>query len=118
MGNSVEVSSISRRRSSRMDAILSEMRPFGARFRSELWTCRSNVSFSTLDPVLYVNRRLQGSPGTTDYIRFVLNKAPLPLCALVGCKDAVNGVCPVEDFLADVPTLKENGQYQKACFGD
>ncbi|KAL5044330.1 hypothetical protein BDW71DRAFT_101077 [Aspergillus fruticulosus] len=101
---------------------LSEMTPFGARMMSEIWTCPTNVSFASLDPVLYTNPRLEGSAGAgagaSKYMRFVLNSAPLPLEGLVGCEQAVNGFCPLEGFLSGVPTLKENAQYQKACFGE
>jgi len=36
----------------------------------------------------------------------------------VGCENASQGFCPVEKFLAGVPTLKKNAEYQKACFGN
>ena len=96
---------------------LSEMTPFGARFVSEIWTCPANISFGNLDPVLYTNPYLGTEPHTTQYIRFMLNNSPLPLHGLVGCENAKNGFCPVQSFLRAVPTLKDNAQYQKACFG-
>lgn len=52
-----------------------------------------------------------------NYIRFLLNNAPLPLQGLVGCENAKNGFCPVRDFLRGVPTLKHSAKYQEACFG-
>ncbi|KAJ5669064.1 hypothetical protein N7462_010134 [Penicillium macrosclerotiorum] len=97
---------------------LTEMTPFGARFMSEIWTCPRNISFSSLDPVLYSNPELETTSGTTNYIRFVLNNAPLPLGGLIGCEHAQNGFCPVDNFLRGVPTLKEKAKYQEACFGN
>ncbi|KAJ5585147.1 uncharacterized protein N7459_004947 [Penicillium hispanicum] len=97
---------------------LSEMTPFGARFMSEIWTCPANVSLYDLDPVLYTNPHLKSNSNTTNYIRFMLNNAPLPLQGLVGCENAKNGFCPVRDFLRGVPSLKHNAKYQEACFGN
>ena len=97
---------------------ISEMTPFGARFMTEVWTCPSNVSFDALDPVLYANPYLQESSDTTDYIRFVLNSAPLPMAGLKGCEGAKNGFCPVDQFLRAVPKLKASARFQEACFGD
>ncbi|BAE62612.1 unnamed protein product [Aspergillus oryzae RIB40] len=97
---------------------LNDLTPFGARFMSEVWTCPSNVSFDSLDPILYVNPRLESTRNTKRYIRFVLNNAPLPLDGLVGCEDSQNGFCAVDGFLSGVPTLKENAKYQEACFGE
>ncbi|KAJ5151223.1 uncharacterized protein N7482_010475 [Penicillium canariense] len=97
---------------------LTEMTPFGARFFSEIWTCPHHVSFNELDPVLYENPHLETTPHTTDYIRFVLNNAPLPLKGLVGCEKSKNGFCRVDQFLEGVPTLKNNAKYQEACFGN
>ncbi|KAJ5902172.1 hypothetical protein N7495_002700 [Penicillium taxi] len=96
---------------------MTNMTPFGARFESEIWTCPSDVSFETLDPVLYTNPNLASTSDTTKYIRFVLNSAPLPLDGLIGCEKADNGFCNVDSFLKGVPTLKNNAQYQKSCFG-
>ncbi|KAJ5739867.1 hypothetical protein N7533_012651 [Penicillium manginii] len=95
---------------------LSDMTPFGARLMSEIWSCPANTSFEELDPVLYTNPILKGN-DTTEYIRFVLNGAPLPTKGLLGCEGAKNGFCPVNRFLHGVPTLKKNAQYQHACFG-
>lgn len=95
---------------------LSEMTPFGARLMSEIWSCPANTSFEELDPVLYTNPTLK-TEDTTNYIRFVLNGAPLPTKGLPGCEDAKNGFCPVDRFLHGVPTLKKKAQYQHACFG-
>ncbi|KAJ5896907.1 uncharacterized protein N7473_006306 [Penicillium subrubescens] len=97
---------------------LSEMTPFGARFFSEIWTCPRDTSFDELDPILYENPSLGSATHTTDYIRFLLNNAPLPLDGLVGCEKAKNGFCPVERFLKAVPTLKKKAMYQEACFGN
>jgi hypothetical protein len=96
---------------------LSEMTPFGARFMSEIWTCPRNHSFNELDPVLYENPVVDSTTDTTDYIRFVLNSAPLPLEGVVGCEGAKNGFCPVDRFLHGIPTLEHTANYQKACFG-
>ncbi|KAI9927228.1 hypothetical protein ASPWEDRAFT_165747 [Aspergillus wentii DTO 134E9] len=96
---------------------LSDMTPFGARFFSEIWTCPANVSFTNLDPVVYENPDFSCSNTTTDYIRFVLNGAPLPTDGLVGCEHAKNGFCAVKDFLSGVPQLEKDAQYQHACFG-
>lgn len=97
---------------------LSDMTPFGARLMSEIWSCPADTSFDELDPVLYTNPTLKSDgKNTTDYIRFVLNSAPLPTKGLVGCENAKNGFCPVEQFLRGVPTLKKNAEYQHACFG-
>lgn len=97
---------------------LSQMTPFGARFMSEVWTCPSDTSFETLDPVLYSNPTHESTANTTDYIRFVLNNAPLPLDGLAGCKDSKNGFCELKTFLHDVPAMKHKAQFQKACFGN
>ena len=95
------------------------MVPFGARLVAEIWTCPSDTLFTKLDPVLYQNPEdlKSENQNTTDYIRFMLNGAPLPTTGLVGCENAWNGFCPVKDFLAAVPALKEDAQYQYACFG-
>lgn len=97
---------------------LSDVTPFGARLFSEIWTCPSNTSFTHLDPVMYSNPDLSSKKGTTDYIRFVLNNAPLPLDGNPGCKNHQNGFCKVTDFLAGVPKMKEDAMYQYACFGN
>lgn len=97
---------------------LSQMVPFGARLIAEVWTCPSDTSFTQLDPVLYKNPKdLKSNANTTDYIRFVLNGAPLPTNGLVGCENARNGFCPVKDFLKGVRALKKDARYQYACFG-
>ncbi|THC87859.1 hypothetical protein EYZ11_012697 [Aspergillus tanneri] len=96
---------------------LSDFTPFGARFMSEIWSCPSDVSFEDLDPILYVNPRLEGK-DTKRYIRFLLNDAPLPLKGLKGCDGSENGFCPVEGFLGDVEKLKDRAEYQFACFGE
>lgn len=97
---------------------LSQMTPFGARFISEIWTCPRDVSFDDLDPVLYTNPTVKSTAKTTEYIRFVLNNAPLPQDGLIGCENSSNGFCHLDKFLRGVPTLKEKAQFQKACFGN
>ncbi|KAF7176140.1 hypothetical protein CNMCM7691_001616 [Aspergillus felis] len=95
---------------------LNEITPFGARLVSEVWTCPNEgaVSFKELDAMLYRNPVVQG----TDYIRFVLNGAPVSMEGLVGCERAENGFCALRDFLGSVPKLKEEAMYQFACFGN
>lgn len=98
---------------------LGNMTPFGSRLISEVWTCPSNTSFDDLRSTLYANPDLSASADKKDYIRFVLNNAPLPLNGLPGCgKNARNGFCPVEAFLHAVPSLKKEAMYQHACFGN
>ncbi|KAA8645390.1 hypothetical protein EYZ11_000437 [Aspergillus tanneri] len=97
---------------------LNEVTPFGANIVSEVWTCPTETSFDHLDGAMYSNPDLSSTPGTKDYIRFVLNGAPVPVDGVVGCEDGKNGFCPVEDFLKGVPKLKEVAMYQYACFGD
>ncbi|PLB51621.1 multiple inositol polyphosphate phosphatase [Aspergillus steynii IBT 23096] len=97
---------------------LNEVTPFGANIVTEVWTCPAEASFETLAGAMYTNPDLSDTAGTKDYLRFVLNGAPIPLDGMVGCEDAVNGFCAVEGFLEGVPTLKENAMYQYACFGD
>lgn len=98
---------------------LGNMTPFGARLVSEIWTCPSNTSFDDLSSTLYTNPDLSTFTNTKDYIRFVLNNAPLPLSGLPGCeKHSKNGFCPVDTFLRTVPLLKKDAMYQYACFGN
>jgi hypothetical protein len=98
---------------------LNEMVPFGAQFIAEIWTCPAgHGSFHNLNAVLYENPDLSSQNGTTDYIRFVLNNAPVPLDGLVGCEGSRDGFCPVQNFLGGVPTLKQQAMYQYACFGN
>lgn len=95
---------------------LSEMTPFGAQLFSEIWTCPSDTSFDELDPVLYTNPDLSSMKDTKDYIRFVLNNAPVPLDGNPGCNSGTNGFCAVDDFLSGIPKLKDEAMYQYACF--
>lgn len=102
----------------------SQVSPYGTHLVSEIWTCPSHASLSQLDPVLYQNPDLSSASGgsksanTTDYIRFVLNGAPLPLEGVDGCQDSsVNGFCAVPEFLDAVPKMKKYADYQHACFG-
>ncbi|OJJ51781.1 hypothetical protein ASPZODRAFT_55754 [Penicilliopsis zonata CBS 506.65] len=97
---------------------LNEMTPFGARLASEVWTCPAGVSFDELAPVLYRNPDLSATPNTTDYLRFVLNNAPLPLDGLASCANSSQGFCPLQDFLQGVPQLHEEAEYQYSCFGN
>lgn len=98
---------------------LGNMTPFGSRLVSEVWTCPSNSSFDDLSSTLHTNPKLPVSTNTTDYIRFVLNNAPLPLKGLPGCeKHSKNGFCPVNTFLRGVPLLKKDAMYQYSCFGN
>ncbi|GFF37074.1 3-phytase B [Aspergillus lentulus] len=98
---------------------LNEIVPFGARFVSEVWTCpdQDEMTFKELDATLYRNP-VVGSSGGTDYIRFVLNGAPVSTQGLVGCERAENGFCALRDFLGGVAKLKEEAMYQVACFGN
>lgn len=96
---------------------LNKLTPFGARLNTEVWSCPSPTSIKHLDPVLYSNPDLSGGKNTTDYIRFMLNNAPVPLDGLKRCEKGVNGFCDVRDFVAAVPGLKRDAEYQFACFG-
>lgn len=100
------------------EIVLSRLTPFGARLFSEVWTCPKDVSFDTLDPILYSNPRIESAHDAKKYIRFVLNDAPLPTDGVVGCEGSKNGFCPLDGFLHGVPKLKENARYQEACFGN
>ncbi|KAE8151475.1 histidine phosphatase superfamily [Aspergillus avenaceus] len=97
---------------------LNELTPFGAHLVSEIWTCPQDTSFDVLDETLYKNPDLSSAKDTTDYIRFVLNGAPVPQDGLDGCEDSVHGFCAVPAFLEGVPTLKVKAAYQYACFGN
>ncbi|KAI9925832.1 hypothetical protein MW887_005638 [Aspergillus wentii] len=97
---------------------LNEITPFGARFISEVWTCPSDTSFDNLGATLYKNPDLSSKKDTKDYIRFVLNNAPVPLKGVPGCDGAKNGFCAVPDFLKGVPDMKKEAEYQYACYGD
>ncbi|KAJ9299819.1 hypothetical protein DTO271G3_2703 [Paecilomyces variotii] len=99
---------------------LNQITPFGARFMTEVWTCPQAASLSTLDPVLYTNPDFSHVENTTDYIRFVLNGAPVPLDGIETCNgpETKTGFCAVKDFLKAVPTMKQQAMYQDACFGN
>jgi 3-phytase len=97
---------------------LNEVTPFGAHLISEIWTCPKGTSFDKLDNALYKNPDLSSASGTTDFIRFVLNGAPVSQEGLDGCEDSVNGFCDVQDFLKGLPVLKKKAEYQYACFGN
>ncbi|GAB1199382.1 hypothetical protein APSETT444_008729 [Aspergillus pseudonomiae] len=97
---------------------LNKVAPFGARLISEVWTCPEETRVEVLDSTLYVNPDLSDTENTTDYIRFVLNGAPLPISDLVGCEHSMNGFCKVAHFLNAVPMLKEKAMYQQACYGN
>lgn len=97
---------------------LHKITPFGARFYSEIWTCPKNASLHNLEEQMYKNPDLSSQSNTTDYIRFVLNNAPVPVDGLKGCEDSVNGFCPLKKFLHQVPELTKEAMYQEACFGN
>jgi 3-phytase len=65
---------------------------------------------------MYKNPDLSSQSETTDYIRFVLNNAPVSAKGL--CIDAVNGFCRMDEFLKKAPGLDKEAMYQEACFGD
>ncbi|KAJ5096439.1 hypothetical protein NUU61_005795, partial [Penicillium alfredii] len=96
---------------------LNQLTPFGARLFSEVWTCPKGASFEHLQPQMYKNPDLSSKSGTTDYIRFVLNNAPVPLDGVNTCAGSVNGFCPLKKFLDQVPHLSKEAMYQQACFG-
>lgn len=96
---------------------LNKVAPFGARLISEIWTCPEEASIEVLDNTLYANPDLSDTKNTTDFIRFVLNGAPLPISDVVGCEHSKNGFCKVTHFLDAVPKLKEQAMYQQACYG-
>jgi hypothetical protein len=96
---------------------LNEMTPFGAHLVSEVWTCPKDTSFHDLQLQMYKNPDLSSKSDTEQYIRFVLNSAPLPLDGLSACDGSVNGFCPVKNFLSHVPQLTKEAMYQEACFG-
>lgn len=97
---------------------LNEVTPFGANIVTEVWTCPAGTSFEKFAGAMYSNPDLSDAKGTRDYMRFVLNGAPVPVDGLVGCEDAVNGFCAVDGFLSGVSSLKEDAMYQYACFGE
>ncbi|KAJ5937800.1 hypothetical protein N7454_004142 [Penicillium verhagenii] len=96
---------------------ISDATPFGARFMTEVWTCPNDITFDTLDPVLYSNPNLESAEDTTKYIRFMLNDAPLPMTGVIGCEGSTNGFCALEKFLTGIPELKRRANYREACFG-
>lgn len=96
---------------------LNNLTPFGARLNTEVWSCPSPASIKHFDPVLYTNPDLSERKNTTEYIRFMLNNAPIPVNGLKGCEKGVNGFCALSDFVAAVPGLKRDAEYQFACFG-
>lgn len=96
---------------------LNQVAPYGARLISEIWKCPHGTDFDNLEPAVYKNPHLPQNNGTTDYIRFVLNNAPLTLEGVPGCEEGRNGFCEVSKFLKGVPVLKKAAHYQFACFG-
>ncbi|KAJ5284793.1 hypothetical protein N7524_000099 [Penicillium chrysogenum] len=98
--------------------IMHKVAPFGARLFTEVWTCPADSKLDKLQDQMYKNPDLSSSSGTTDYIRFVLNNAPVPLEGLSPCKGSVNGFCGMKEFLDYVPELTKQAMYQRACFGD
>ncbi|KAF7596919.1 hypothetical protein BBP40_011964 [Aspergillus hancockii] len=97
--------------------LLNKVAPFGARLVSEVWICPKDADLEVLDSTQYTNPDLSDIQDTTDYIRFVLNGAPVPTAGLIGCEDATNGFCNVADFLQTVPRLRADAMYQQACYG-
>lgn len=96
---------------------LNKIAPFGARLFTEVWTCPNSVEFDSLQEQMYKNPDLSSEPDTTDYIRFVLNNAPVPVQGLKPCDGSVNGFCDMRKFLDYVPELTRQAMYQEACFG-
>lgn len=97
---------------------LNQVTPFGARLFTEIWTCPQDVSFEELQVQKYKNPDLSAKSNTTEYLRFVLNNAPVPLDGLQVCDGSVNGFCKVDQFLSAIPKLSKEAMYQEACFGD
>ncbi|KAJ6109210.1 histidine phosphatase superfamily [Penicillium sp. IBT 16267x] len=98
---------------------VSDVTPFAARLMAEVWTCPNDVTFDSLDPVLYSNPILESTEDTTKYIRFLLNNSPLPLIGVIGCENSTttNGFCPLDQFLSGIPELKKLANYREACYG-
>ncbi|KAJ5290794.1 hypothetical protein N7478_000045 [Penicillium angulare] len=94
---------------------MSKATPFGARLYSEIWTCPSDISFENLQPQMYKNPDLSSDRDTKDYIRLVLNNAPLPFDGFVPCEDSVNGFCRLEEFIDYIPELTKQAEYAKSC---
>ncbi|KAJ5730843.1 uncharacterized protein N7483_005351 [Penicillium malachiteum] len=97
---------------------LSDIAPFGAHLDFEVWTCADEGSLETLQPQMYKNPDLSSEPDTQQYIRLVLNNAPVPFDGFAPCNGSVNGFCPLENFLSHISQLTEEAQYDAACFGD
>lgn len=95
-----------------------EVAPMGSHLISEIWTCPNGSRFDELDDTIYENPNVSNTQGATDYIRFVLNGAPLPLTGVDGCGHAKEGFCEVEEFLRGVPHLNSKAMYQRACYGN
>ncbi|KAJ5300344.1 uncharacterized protein N7443_005346, partial [Penicillium atrosanguineum] len=98
--------------------VMRKVAPFGARLFTEVWTCPSDVNFNNLQNQMYSNPDLSSTSNTTDYIRFVLNNAPVPVEGLEACKGSLNGFCDMKKFLNYVPELVKQAMYQEACFGN
>lgn len=98
--------------------VMHKIAPFGARLFTEVWTCPTDVNFNSLRDQMYKNPDLSSNPDTRDYIRFVLNNAPVSVEGLEPCKRSVNGFCDMKKFLDYIPELTQQAMYQKACFGD
>ncbi|KAJ5632012.1 hypothetical protein N7490_008351 [Penicillium lividum] len=96
---------------------VAELVPCGSWLASEIWTCPSNISFDNLQEQMYKNPDLSATANTTDYIRFVLNSAPISLEGLSVCNGSVNAFCSVEKFVGAVPALTTEAMYEEACFG-
>ncbi|CAI7618771.1 unnamed protein product [Penicillium pancosmium] len=98
--------------------VLQQVVPFGARLFSEIWTCPKDAKFDNLQEMKYKNPDLSSQADTTDYIRFVLNNAPVSTKGMKACEGSVNGFCPLKAFVDSVPELTKEAMYQEACFGD
>ncbi|KAJ5501323.1 Histidine phosphatase superfamily clade-2 [Penicillium expansum] len=67
--------------------------------------------------LMYKNRNMSSRSDTEKYIRLVLNNAPIPWDGLSACDGSVNGFCPVQSFISQVPQLTKQAMFQEACFG-
>ena len=77
-----------------------------------------DAPFDNLQEMKYKNPDLSSQAHTKDYIRFVLNNAPVSTKGMKACEGAVNGFCPLQDFVDSVPELTKEAMYQEACFGN
>jgi hypothetical protein len=103
--------------------ILSQLTPFGARLITETIGC------SSPDPTPLEKSRVSYTPGQYGYnpsnaphkfIRMRLNNGIVPLNTIRGgaCSGRVDGLCPLQDFMASQENTTELANYQYACFGN